>query len=261
MCQQPACMVGMNLLVQKKGMKSQRLKASGLKADPLARTEPRDKASYMQPPRANPSQKGRWPRGTQPARPVDSGDTHRYVTCPARGISGSGSTGTCSGSSSESCSSARTSHTPASCGLSGGRNPAGRWHRGGRGAGGQGNSSVSTCGLGPGWFIIPRSLTEVQPGGEEEPWVSDTSRVSISRRGRLVGEGGCRGGTMEGSPRAGAGYHVCDTAGSRQGGMEEQAAGRLQPAGMSGRSWATNAAPLASAVGERISEAHPSCGQ
>lgn len=166
------------LLVQK-GMKNQRLKASGLKDDSLARREPRDKASYIQSPCANPSQK---PHGTQPARPGDSGDTHRYVTCPARGISGSGSTGTCFGSSSESCSSSRTSRTPASCGSSGGRNPAGRRHRGGRGAEGQRSSSVSTCGLGSGWFITPRSPPEVQL--LEEPWVSDTSRASNPRRGR-----------------------------------------------------------------------------
>lgn len=66
---------------------------------------------------------------------------------------------------------------------------------------------------------------------------------------------------MEGSPRSGAIYHVCDTACSQQGGMEEQAAGQPQPAGMPGRTWAANAAPLASAVGERISESHPSCSQ
>lgn len=66
---------------------------------------------------------------------------------------------------------------------------------------------------------------------------------------------------MEDSPRSSAGHHVCDTAGSQQGGMEEQAAGQPQAAGMSGRTWATNTAPLASAVGERISEAYPSCGQ
>lgn len=55
---------------------------------------------------------GRWP-------------THRCATCPGPGISGSGSTGTCFGSSSGSCSSDHTSHTPASCGWSGGRSPAG----------------------------------------------------------------------------------------------------------------------------------------
>lgn len=163
------------LLVQK-GTKNQRLKASGLKDDPLARREPRDKASYIQPPCANPSQK---PHGTQPARPGGSGDTHRYATCPARGISGSGSTGTCFGSSSESCSSSRTSRTPASCGSSGGRNPAGRRHRGGRGAGGQRSSSVSTCGLGSGWFITPRSPPEVQL--LEEPWVSLTQAEPLSQ--------------------------------------------------------------------------------
>lgn len=161
------------LLVWKKGMKSQRLKALGLKDDLLARKEPQDKAGSIQPLYVNLHRRA--------ASSGDRGDTHRYVTCPARDISGSGSTGTCSGSSSESCRSSHTSRTLASCGLSGGRNPVGRWHRGGRGAGGQGDSSVSTCSLGPGWLIIPRNLTEVQLGGEGEPWASWTQAEPLSQ--------------------------------------------------------------------------------
>lgn len=53
------------------------------------------------------------------------------------------------------------------------------WGR--RGAGGQGNSSVSTRVLGSGWFITPRNLVEVQPGGEEELWVSLTQAESLSQ--------------------------------------------------------------------------------
>ena len=113
----------------------------------------------------------------------------------------------------------------------------------GHGAGERGNSSVSPCGLGPGWFIIPRSPTEVQPRGEQQPWVSLTQAESLSRRGRAAGEGGCRGGSVEGS--------ACVI---RLGGVEERA-------GMSGRTWAANAALPASAAAERTSEAHPRHGQ
>ena len=103
---------------------------------------------------------------------------------------------------------------------------------------------------------------QVQPGGEEEPWVSLTQAESLSL-GEVVR---WEKGAEEEEPRRAA--HgpvlescVCDAAGSQQGGMQEQAVGQPQPAGMSGRTWAANTAPLASAVGERISEAHPSRGQ
>lgn len=103
---------------------------------------------------------------------------------------------------------------------------------------------------------------EVQKGGEEEPWVSLTQAESLSQGEVVRWE---KGAAEEEPWRAAHGQvlesRVCDTAGSQQGGMEEQAVGRPQSAGMSGRTWAANAAPLASAVGERISEAHPSCSQ
>lgn len=166
------------------------------------RREPQDKASSIQPLYVNLHRRA--------ASSGDRGDTHRYVTCPARGISGSGSTGTYSGSSSESCRSSRTSRTSASCGLFGGRNPAGRWHKGGRGAGGQGDSSVSTCGLGPGWFIIPRSLTEAQLGREGSPGSLGREQSLCPRRA--------------GGERAGQRRSACDTGAGRQRGMEERAA-------------------------------------
>lgn len=190
------------LLVRKKGMKSQRLTALGLKDNLLARREPQDKASSIQPLYVNLHRRA--------ASSGDRGDTHRYVTCPARGISGSGSTGTCSGSSSESCRSSRTSRTSASCGLFGGRNPAGRWHKGGRGAGEQGDSSVSTCGLGPGWFIIARSLTEAQLGGEGSLGSLGHEQSLCPRRA---------GGECAGQRRS-----ACDTGAGQQRGMEERAA-------------------------------------
>jgi len=49
--------------------------------------------------------------------------THRCGTCPPTGTSGSGSIGTCCGSSFGSCSDAHTCRTPASDGWSAGRNP------------------------------------------------------------------------------------------------------------------------------------------
>lgn len=51
--------------------------------------------------------------------------SHHYVTCPATGIFESGSTGTCSDSFFESCSSVHISRTPASYGLFDEKSPVG----------------------------------------------------------------------------------------------------------------------------------------
>lgn len=57
--------------------------------------------------------------------PPCPGGTHRCGTCPLTGTSGSGSIGTCCGSSSGSCSGAHTCHTPASDGWSAEKSPGG----------------------------------------------------------------------------------------------------------------------------------------
>ena len=57
------------------------------------------------------------------------GSAHHCATCPGPGTSGSGSTGTCCGSSSGFCRFAHISRIPASCGSSDGRSPEGVWTR------------------------------------------------------------------------------------------------------------------------------------
>lgn len=161
---------------------------------------------------------------TQLARPVGSRDTYHCGTCPARGISGSGSTGTCFCSSSESCSSCHTSRTPASCGSSGGRNPAGRE---------QGDMEQQCLWFGARLVCYPQELQGGSGGGALGP--SDASRVSIPRKSHVVAERSCRGRGV-GATHA----WCCDCASSPQRGTEEQVMGQPQPAGMSGRIWAAN---------------------
>lgn len=60
------------------------------------------------------------------------------------------------------------------------------------------------------------------------------------RRGSPGSLDASRGGSVGGTPC----LVLCDCASSPQGGMEEQAMGLSQPAGMSGRIWADNATLL-----------------
>lgn len=96
---------------------------------------------------------GTWPRDARASCPCATRPAHRCETCPAPGISGSGSTGTCCGSSSGSCRSAHTSRTPASCGLSGGRSPVGQRMREGEKSHEEGRKMVPALPVGPCWGL------------------------------------------------------------------------------------------------------------
>lgn len=198
------------------------LEALGLN-DPLARRA----MGYSTAGHGHPSQEGSWPCVTHLARPLGSSDTHHCVTCPARGISGSGSTGTYFGSSSESCSSSHTSRTPASCGSSGGRNPAGRE---------QGDMEQQCLWFGTRLVCYLQELLGGLGSEEGEPWVSLMQAESLSQGEVMWWQKGAAEEEAWGAHRA----WCCDCASSPQRGRVEQTMGQPQPAGMSGRTWAAN---------------------